>query len=109
MIEYFSHIVSISDPEVNQGKPAPDVFLVAKNRFKNGKSISNQSCIVFEDAVNGIKAATRAQMRSVFIPDPKMPLEVALEAEPTITVRSAHDFKPDLFGLPPYTYKKGTI
>ena len=108
MIGYFRHIVSLSDPEVTNGKPAPDVFLVAKNRFKHGPSIDPQSCLVFEDSVNGIKATTKAKMRSVFVPDPKMPLEIALNAEPTVTVRSLHDFIPEMFGLPAYDYKKVT-
>jgi pseudouridine-5'-monophosphatase len=108
MIAYFRHIVSISDPEVRVGKPHPDVYLVAKNRFKEGSEIPPIECLVFEDAVNGIKAATKAGMSSVFIPDPKMPVEVALSCQPTLTIRTGHDFKPELFGLPKYDYRPVT-
>ena len=84
--------------------------MVAKNRFHQGDTIKNENCLVFEDAVNGIKAASRAQMRAIFIPDPKMPLDVALAVDgyPSATLRSAHDFKPELFGLPPYSYQPVT-
>lgn len=90
------------------GKPAPDVFLVAKNRFKKGKELDPKQCLVFEDAVNGVRAASAAEMPSVFIPDPKMPVEVALNANPTLMIKSGHDFRPEVFGLPPYPYKPVT-
>jgi beta-phosphoglucomutase len=44
-----------------RGKPNPDLFLGAAERMK----VAPESCIVFEDAPNGIEAARRAGMRAV--------------------------------------------
>ena len=58
--------------------------------------------------MNGVRAASAAGMPSVFIPDPKMPVEVAMNANPTIMIKSGHEFRPEIFGLPPYPYKPVT-
>lgn len=57
--EYFPEIVSVS--EVREGKPAPDVFLVAAERI----GCVADECVVFEDAINGLVAAERAGMRCI--------------------------------------------
>lgn len=44
-----------------RGKPNPDLFLGAAERMK----VAPESCVVFEDAPNGIEAARRAGMRAV--------------------------------------------
>lgn len=44
-----------------RGKPNPDLFLGAAERMK----VAPESCIVFEDAPNGIEAARRAGMRAI--------------------------------------------
>lgn len=61
---YFSEIVS--GVEVEHGKPAPDIFLLAAKRIgcKPGE------CFVFEDSENGIKAGHAAgQNITVMVPD----------------------------------------
>lgn len=57
--EYFQAIVSADD--VTRGKPDPEVFLLAAERL----GISPQQCIVFEDAVVGIRAGHTAGMKVV--------------------------------------------
>lgn len=52
--------------EVEQGKPAPDIFLLAMNRLGVTQP---DTCVVFEDSSAGICAAHSAGMRVVFIPD----------------------------------------
>ncbi|VUZ46784.1 unnamed protein product [Hymenolepis diminuta] len=47
--------------DVKHGKPAPDVFEVALNRF-NDPSAKPETTLVFEDAWNGVKAALAAEM-----------------------------------------------
>ena len=57
----FSHVVlSGSHPEVKDGKPAPDVFLVAAKEFAKGNepAPSPNSCLVFEDAPLGLEGET---------------------------------------------------
>jgi len=52
--------------EVEKGKPEPDIFLLARNRL--GEMIPEE-CAVFEDSPAGIRAASRAGMRPVFVMD----------------------------------------
>lgn len=56
---YFQAIVSAED--VPQGKPDPQVFLVAASRL----GVPAAGCIVVEDAAAGIEAARRAGMPSI--------------------------------------------
>ena len=53
--------VIISAEDVAQGKPAPDMFLLAAERM----GVASQSCVVYEDADLGVEAARRAGMRVV--------------------------------------------
>jgi HAD superfamily hydrolase (TIGR01509 family) len=57
--DYFSHIVSGEMPK--QGKPAPDIFLLAANHFK----IEPRDCLVIEDSRNGVLAAKTAGMTCI--------------------------------------------
>ncbi len=60
-----------SGPEVMNGKPAPDIFLLAAERL----GLPPEECYVFEDAVNGILAADAAGMKPVMVPDLMQPDE----------------------------------
>ena len=51
----------IGGEDVNNKKPAPDIYLKAANTV----GASSADCLVVEDAVNGIQAATAAGMLSV--------------------------------------------
>lgn len=60
---YFNEI--ISGQEVQHGKPAPDIFLLAAERLK----LPAEECYVFEDAYNGIRAASAAKTKPVMVVD----------------------------------------
>jgi len=58
---HFDTVVGAAD--VPRGKPAPDVFLAAAERF----DIDPAHCLVFEDAPLGVQAAANAGMSAVAI------------------------------------------
>ena len=59
---YFDSLTS--GDEVEHGKPAPDVFLLAAKRL----GLQPTQCLVVEDTLNGIKAAKAAGMHCIAIP-----------------------------------------
>jgi pseudouridine-5'-monophosphatase len=91
----FECIVIGDDPEVQRGKPAPDIFLVAAGRLK----ASPRECLVFEDAPAGAEAGLAAGMSVIAVPDPNM----SREAYPAAVqiLQSLSEFDPESWGLPP--------
>ena len=59
LMDYFDVVITAED--VKKGKPDPEVFTTAAQRL----SVKPSECIVFEDAVNGVKAAKNAQMKCI--------------------------------------------
>lgn len=60
--EFFEIIITPAD--VERGKPAPDMFLLAAERM----GVAPENCLVFEDGQAGIDAAAAAGMDWVFVP-----------------------------------------
>jgi pseudouridine 5'-phosphatase len=92
----FECLVMGDDPEIKQGKPAPDIFLLAAKRMEADPG----HCLVFEDSPAGVEAARAAGMFAVAVPDPNM-----TDGE----YRTAHQIIRDLndvnlagWGLPPF-------
>lgn len=61
----------VSGDEVEKGKPALDIFLLAAKRI----GVPPGECTVFEDSPHGIEGALRAGMKAVMIPDLLPPWE----------------------------------
>lgn len=57
--KFFDVVVTADD--IKNHKPAPDVFLEAAKKAR----INPEECVVIEDAENGIKAAKKANMKTV--------------------------------------------
>jgi HAD superfamily hydrolase (TIGR01509 family) len=55
--------------EIERGKPAPDIFLLAAERL----GASPGECVVLEDSPAGVMSAKAAGMHVVLIPDMKQP------------------------------------
>ena len=64
-----------SGQEVSNGKPAPDVFLLAAERL----GVKPENCLVLEDSKSGIKAGCASGATVFMIPDMFKPDEECLE------------------------------
>ena len=49
-------VVTSDDKRIKEGKPAPDIFILAAKEL----GLEPQECIVFEDAATGVQSAIRA-------------------------------------------------
>ncbi|XP_017859570.1 PREDICTED: probable pseudouridine-5'-phosphatase isoform X3 [Drosophila arizonae] len=100
LFNLFHHrVCGSTDSEVKNGKPAPDIFLVAASRFPDKPAPAN--CLVFEDSPNGVEAGNSAGMQVIMVPDERLSPERCAHA--TKVLRSLNDFKPEEFGLPPFS------
>ena len=64
-----------SGAEVENGKPAPDVFLLAAKRL----GVKPEECLVLEDSKAGVMAGSSAGAKVIMIPDMFKPDEVCKE------------------------------
>jgi len=72
-----------SSREVKNGKPHPDVFLLAARRLK----IKPKECIVIEDGVNGMIAAKKAGMKCIaFSKSKNKPADLTVSQLEKITI-----------------------
>ena len=92
----FQTIVCGDNPRIKQGKPAPDIFLLAAEIL----GADPAHCLVFEDAVLGVAAAREAGMSVIAIPAPHMPLSLFEKADQILC--DFGGFVPEDWGLPPY-------
>ena len=67
--KYFD--VLIGGDEVENGKPAPDIFLKAAEKI----GVEPENCYIFEDSFNGIRAAVAAKSFAVMVIDCVQPTD----------------------------------
>jgi len=97
LFNLFSHkVFGSDDPEVEKGKPNPDIFLVAAKRFEVPPS--PQHCLVFEDSTSGVQGALEAGMQVVMVP------EHNIHPGATEVIESFDMFDPVKYGLPGYDH-----
>lgn len=72
--------------EVNNGKPDPEIYLLAANRL----NVEPTKCLAFEDSNNGVRAAVAANMSTYQIPDLVEPCDEVRQFGHSI-VPSLHD------------------
>ncbi|OUY07043.1 bifunctional mannitol-1-phosphate dehydrogenase/phosphatase [Acinetobacter populi] len=65
--KYFD--VVICGDDVEQGKPHPEIFLLAASKL----NLQPQQCLMFEDSENGLKSAYATQGHTVLLQDIKVP------------------------------------
>ena len=66
IFHYFDAIVCSDDVGAGRTKPNPDLFLLALKQLQ----VQKEAAIVFEDSPNGVKAANRAGIFVVAVPNP---------------------------------------
>ena len=63
--------VLVGGNEVSNGKPAPDIFLLAAKKL----NLAPEDCYIFEDSLNGIRAAAASGGAAIMIPDTVQPTD----------------------------------
>lgn len=82
---YFHFAYSATNEEF--GKPHPGVFLTTAKKL----GIKPQECIVFEDSLNGVRAAKAAGMKCIAVPDKESQKKPEFKAEADAVVASLED------------------
>lgn len=84
IFDYFSHFTF--GPEIENGKPAPDIFLIACEKT----GFQKHETLILEDSESGIQAALSAEIPVICVPDMKVPNEILLE-QTEGTLSSLHE------------------
>ena len=96
-LKLFDCVVLGDDPDVQKGKPAPDILNIAAKRMR----ADPDQCLVFEDSPSGIQAACAAGMSVVAVPAEQMDRKNFADANQTLS--SLIEFEPEQWGLPAFT------
>ena len=93
-LNIFEVVTLGDDPEIEQGKPSPDIFLLTAERL----NVSPEKCLVFEDSLAGMKAAIAAGMSVAVVPDPIFDKQLFQDANQILN--SMTEFNPQTWNLP---------
>lgn len=72
--------VIITADDIDQPKPAPDIYLEAARQT----GVDPSQCLAFEDATRGVQSAHAAGMKVVFVCDARFGVDVPPEADLTV-------------------------
>lgn len=105
IFQHMKTIVAGDDPAVINGKPAPDIYLEAARRLQ----VDPSECLVFEDALSGVRAGKAAGCFVVAIPDKRFTQEEkeAFIAEADAVVEDLWQFDGRQFGLDVHSLRGG--
>ncbi|CAG8686304.1 9165_t:CDS:2, partial [Scutellospora calospora] len=95
----FDSITCGDDPDIKNGKPAPDLFLSTRKKMGNPPV---EQCLVFEDAINGIQAAKNAGMKVVWVAHPELAAIYPGDNGADEKILSLENFNPAKYELPPF-------
>jgi pseudouridine-5'-monophosphatase len=97
MFRHMSTIVAGDHPAVKIGKPAPDIYLEAARQL----GVDPKDCLVFEDALSGVRAGKAAGCTVVAIPDPRFSAEerAVFDAEADVVVDNLWAFDGRKWGI----------
>ena len=95
LVEYIDIVVCGDDKEVKRSKPFPDIFI------RTGELLGitdMKETVIFEDAVNGVKAGMASGGLTIAIPDEHFREEEVFKQVP-ICLNHLYEFKPEMIGL----------
>ena len=92
-VSCFNQFVFGDDPDLKQGKPAPDIFLLTAQRL----GVEPHACLVFEDSLAGMKAALAAGMSIVVVPEKMSDYQLFDTADQVLN--SLEEFEPQKWYL----------
>ena len=84
--------VTVSSEEVENGKPAPDVYLEAARRL----GVQPSTGVAIEDSASGIRSAHAAGMQVIAIPNRAFPPPADVLALACVVVESIEELDPEL-------------
>ena len=94
---YMQKIIAGDDSAVKNGKPAPDIYIEAAKQLH----VHPNNCLVFEDALSGVRSAKAAGCKVVAIPDHRFSSrerELFIK-EADVVLDSLWQFDGKMFGL----------
>ena len=88
-LKHIDLIICGDDSEIDNGKPAPDIFLLTAKR----SNAQPKNCLVFEDSLSGMQAAIAAGMSVVVVPDPLFDKKLFDPADLVLDSLAQFDYK----------------
>jgi pseudouridine 5'-phosphatase len=97
LFQHLQTIVCGDHPAVKQGKPSPDIYIEAARQL----GVHPNECLVFEDALTGVRSAKAAGCYVVAVPDKRFDADekVAFTSEAHVVLPDLWHFSGEQFGV----------